>query len=384
MDNDYLGNGQSQLDQAFQNYSQAVNLDAVKNEEAKDAADEYNTTEQGIVDPISAGLLKEPTLKLVKKGLSKVLGEDVNTLKEGATKIGQRISAMRRNEYTPGEGPQEGTELSDFAAEPPPAPADPAASNGLGDGTRARLADDGQINSAQSAPDEPPTNPAPAGDGGDALAENAVVNDATAQPGAVASVDGSEEGAQALTQATLPQGAGGVAAESAGGDEVNYYGIRYDAPDDTDASGLGRSAQPMTEDQASQFTQSPSTGAGDGEGEQGSGGVAEEAGAVGTGEAGIADASEEGGAAAGDAISAAASAATDAASSAAAATAGGLGGAAEGVGAAAAAEGGLNPFADIGAAILGLAALLGGTLGTKKPDKVGMDADFIPSAQYGI
>lgn len=382
MDNDYLGNGQSQLDQAFQNYSQAVNLDAVKNEESKDAADQYNMTEQGIVDPIGAGLLKEPGLKLVKKGLSKILGEDVNTLKEGAQKIGQRILGTRRSEFNPNEG---STELTDFPTLPA-APDDPSASNGLGDGTRGRLADEGQINSPNAPPDGPPADPAPAGDGGDALADNAVVNDATAQPAAVASTDGDAADApnptavagQADDAADLPSFADlGIAEDPILGRAGTALQPSPDGPGPTAETNLDTARLQGP-------SQNASTGAGDGLGEQGEGGIADEAGAVGTGEAGIADAGAEGGAAAGDAISAAASAATDAASAAATAAAGGLGGAAEGAGVAAAAEGGLNPFADIGAAILGLAALLGGTLGAKKPAKVGMDADFIPSAQYGI
>ena len=61
----------------------------------------------------------------------------------------------------------------------------------------------------------------------------------------------------------------------------------------------------------------------------------------------------------------------------------GLEDAAEGAAAAAGAEGGLNPFADIGAAILGLASILGVTFGGKHAVHEA-DPEFIPSAQFGI
>ena len=397
MDSAFFQEGVGDYDQALQAYTNQMNRDQITEEAEEKPVDEFNSAIQEVGDPIGAALLHKPLLKLVKKGLQKTLGRVAKTGQEiagdAADKLAQgdvrgavravargaqgavsdAASAARSTASDLGDVARNagvtGRQISgDMAQKLGVRAADPQAPSPISAETST-----GTIDTPLSRATEPDllSEPTPIGDAfGEATEGNAFSTpqlDAVANRLGTTSEDLASGSADDLVSAinTDALKTGGQLYSSSLGD-AQRAAQGFQQGDSTIARATGQSgaSAPEQADAIGSDAAKPASAAA-GEGDQQAGGALRQA---------VQDVKSAG--------SAGADAST-AADAAAGATEGGLAGAEAGVDAAAAAEGGLNPIADIGAALLGLASILGVTFGGKKAVKQ-IDPEFIPSAQFGI
>jgi hypothetical protein len=398
MDSAFFQEGVGDYDQALQAYTNQMNRDQITEEAEEKPVDEFNSAIQEVGDPIGAALLHKPLLKLVKKGLQKTLGR--------VAKTGQKIAGDAADKLAAGDvrGAVRAVARGAQGAVSDAASAARSTASDLGDVARnagvtgrqisgdmaqklgVRAADPqapspisaetstGTIDTPLSRATEPDllSEPTPIGDAfGEATEGNAF---STPQLDAVANRLGTtsdqlasgsaDDLATALNTDALKTGGQTLYSSSLGDAQRAAQGFQQGDSTIARATGQSGASAPQSSDAIGSDAAKPASAAA-GEGDQQAGGALRQA---------VQDVKSAG--------SAGADAST-AADAAAGATEGGLAGAEAGVDAAAAAEGGLNPIADIGAALLGLASILGVTFGGKHAVKQ-IDPEFIPSAQFGI
>lgn len=397
MDSAFFQEGVGDYDQALQAYTNQMNREQITEEAEEKPVDEFNSAIQEIGDPIGAALLHKPLLKLVKKGLEKTLGRVAKTGQEIAGDAADKLAAgdVRGAARAIARGAQGAVSDAASAARSTASDLGGVARNAGVTGRQissdmaqklgVRAADPqtpspvsaetstGTIDVPLSRATEPDllAEPTPIGDAfGEASEGNAFATpqlDAVANRLGTTSEDLASGSADDLVSAinTDALKTGGQLYSSSLGD-AQRAAQGFLRGDSTIARATGQSgaSAPQQADSIASDAAKPASAAA-GEGDQQAGGALRQA---------VQDVKSAG--------SAGADAST-AADAAAGATEGGLAGAEAGVDAAAAAEGGLNPIADIGAAILGLASILGVTFGGKHAVKQ-IDPEFIPSAQFGI
>lgn len=397
MDSAFFQEGVGDYDQALQAYTNQMNREQITEQAEEKPVDEFNSAIQEIGDPIGAALLHKPLLKLVKKGLEKTLGRVAKTGQEIAGDAADKLAAgdVRGAARAIARGAQGAVSDAASAARSTASDLGGVARNAGVTGRQissdmaqklgVRAADPqtpspvsaetstGTIDVPLSRATEPDllAEPTPIGDAfGEASEGNAFATpqlDAVANRLGTTSEDLASGSADDLVSAinTDALKTGGQLYSSSLGD-AQRAAQGFLRGDSTIARATGQSgaSAPQQADSIASDAAKPASAAA-GEGDQQAGGALRQA---------VQDVKSAG--------SAGADAST-AADAAAGATEGGLAGAEAGVDAAAAAEGGLNPIADIGAAILGLASILGVTFGGKHAVKQ-IDPEFIPSAQFGI
>jgi hypothetical protein len=434
MDSAFFQEGVGDYEQALQDYTNQMNREQIDEEAEEKPVDEFNSTLQEVGDPVGAALLHKPLLKLVKKGLEKTLGRVAKTGQEVAGDAAKKLASgdVRGAARTVARGAQGAVDDAAAAAR--------QAASDLGDvaknaAVQARSITQGQAQrlgvraanpKSPSAADPEqetstiddsrlplddffrrPTGSDLLGEEPPSLAETSFGEpteaDAFASPDldAVASRLGTtsdklatgttDDLFSALNQDVLARGGtqlfpsksvtqlrGGYS-ESLGDAQRAAKGFQQGDATIARATGQSGSTPPQQSDAIADDAARPAQAAA-GEGDQQAGGALRQAvQETQTGGAGGAEAST----AADASLEAGGGAAADLATQTAAPITEGLTTAAEGASVAAGAEGGLNPFADIGAAILGLASILGVTFGGKHAQHES-DPEFIPSAQFGI
>jgi len=82
MDEGLYSEGQDAYQRALQGYTNQMNREEITDKAKQDEVDAYNSKLQEIVDPIGAALLHKPALTIVKAGVKKVLGRTAEVAEE--------------------------------------------------------------------------------------------------------------------------------------------------------------------------------------------------------------------------------------------------------------------------------------------------------------
>lgn len=93
MDEGLYSEGTGAYNAALQNYTNEMDREQITDKKIQDKVDAYNQEIQTIVDPLGAALLHKPALKMVKAGVKKVLGKVTGEVGEGVSKATARLAA---------------------------------------------------------------------------------------------------------------------------------------------------------------------------------------------------------------------------------------------------------------------------------------------------
>ena len=411
MDSAFFQEGVGDYEQALQDYTNTMNREKVEEDALEKPVDQFNSTLQEVGDPIGAALLHKPLLKLVKKGLEKTLGKVAKTGQKVVGDAAERVAKgdVRGAARTLGKGAQDAINDTRAAVKQTASDLQGVAERTVTAGTEVSDKLAGQLGLRTSTPQAPapattesstasieqelPLRPEPDllgesppsfSTAGPAIEEAAgktpQLDDLASRLGTTSdrlATSSTDEISSALNTDALTSGRP-LLSSNAGAYKTSLADAQREGRGflrgDSTIARATKAADPIADDAAR-----PAQAAA-GEGDQQAGGALRQAvQETQTGGAGGAEAST----AADASLEAGGGAAADIATQTAAPIADGLTTAAEGASIAAGAEGGLNPFADVGAAILGLASILGVTFGGKHAVHES-DPEFIPSAQFGI